>query len=153
MTCAICAWSPDQADYPLVYETALWRAVLAPNQCLLGRCVVHLKQHRGDLAELTSAELLDWLRLVSVLETALRSAFDATLFNWSCYLNHAYRVAPPNPHVHWWAVPRYNHPVSLGGWTFTDPDFGSPYSHARWLEVPAGLRQAIVARIQASLAA
>jgi hypothetical protein len=55
--------------------------------------------------------------------------------------------------VHRWAVPRYNQPVTLGGWTFADPDFGHPYSPARWLEVPAGLRQAIVARIQLSLAA
>ena len=149
MTCDICAWIPEPPNFTFVHETALWRVVLPLNQCLLGRCVVSLKRHCGDLADLTPEELLDWLKVVNTVEMALRAAFGATMFNWSCYMNFAYREASPEPHVHWWAVPRYNHAVTLDGWTFEDPDFGSPYSHARWVEVPAALRQTIVARIQA----
>lgn len=44
MTCPICTWSPDNQDYRFLYETKFWRVVLAPNQCLVGRCVVHLKR-------------------------------------------------------------------------------------------------------------
>ena len=152
MTCDICAWTPEPPNFTFVHETALWRVVLPLNQCLLGTCVVSLKRHCGDLAGLTPEELVDWLKVVAVLEAALRAAFGATMFNWSCYMNFAYREPAPDPHVHWWAVPRYNHSVELGGWTFEDPEFGSPYSHARWVEVPAALRQEIVTRIQACIA-
>src|SRR4051794_9157183 len=108
--CPICAWSPENIEYPLVFETPFWRIVLAPNQALPGRCIVHLKRHCGDLADLTREALLEWLTVVQTLENALQSAFGATLFNWSCYMNHAYREETPNPHIHWWAVPRYAQP-------------------------------------------
>jgi hypothetical protein len=35
----------------------------------------------------------------------------------------------PNPHIHCWTVPRYEHLVTLGDWTFKAPDFGGPYDH------------------------
>ena len=148
MTCPICSWSPDNLDYRFLYETRFWRVVLAPNQSLVGRCVVHLKRHSGDVADLTQDELLGWLTVVKTLESALQSAFGATMFNWSCYMNHAYRESPPNPHIHWWAVPRYNHSVTIGGWTFEDSHFGSPYDHHRWADVPKEIHQKIAERIQ-----
>ncbi len=151
MACPICAWSPGDPDYRFLYETEHWRVVLAPNQCLLGRCIVHLKRHSGDLGDLTRDELIEWLEVVQTLEDALRSAFGATMFNWSCYMNHAYREGTPNPHVHWWAVPRYDHPVTVGAWIFKDPHFGSPYDHHRWTEVPKEIHQQIVKRIQQGL--
>jgi len=151
MACPICAWTPDNPDYLLVHETALWRVVLAPNQCLIGRCVVHLKRHCGDLAEITPDEILDWLTIVKTMEAALRKAFDATLFNWSCYMNLSYREATPDPHVHWWVVPRYNHAVELGALTFEDPRFGSPYDHAMRLDVAGDVRRQIVERLQQAI--
>jgi diadenosine tetraphosphate (Ap4A) HIT family hydrolase len=151
MACPICSWSYEDPDYWFLYETRFWRVVLASNQSLVGRCVVHLKRHSGDVADLTQDELLEWLTVVKTLEAALRSAFDATMFNWSCYMNHSYRNSPPNPHIHWWAVPRYNHPVEIGDWEFEDPHFGNPYDHYRRLEIPKGLRQQIVKRIQNNL--
>ena len=151
MACPICTWSPDSLDYRFLYEAEFWRVVLAPNQCLVGRCVVHLKRHSGDLADLTQEELLDWLSVVKTLEAALRSALGATMFNWSCYMNHSYRESTPDPHIHWWAVPRYNQPVTVGDWTFEDPDFGSPYNHSRWVDVPREIHQQIAERIQQAL--
>jgi len=151
MNCPICAWSAEDLEYRFLYETALWRVVLAPNQALVGRCVVHLKRHAGDLADLTPEELLDWLAVVRDLEAALRAALGATMFNWSCYMNHSYRERTPDPHIHWWAVPRYDHPVTIGDWAFTDPDFGSPYDHGRWLEVPPEVQGQIVECIRGGL--
>jgi len=151
MTCPICAWSPGNPAYSLLHETNHWRVVLAPNQALIGRCILHLKRHCGDLAELTADEVLDWLAIVKVMENALRTAFDATLFNVSCYMNHAYREDPPNPHIHWWLVPRYNHAVELQGWVFEDPEFGNPYRHDLLLEVPHLLREQIGARIRLAI--
>lgn len=146
-TCPICQARQDDPAYRFLFETAYWRAVLAPNQCLLGRCVVHLKRHAGSLAELTLEEVQDWLDMVKALEAALRQAFAPALFNWGCYMNLSFRSPVPDPHVHWWAVPRYAHPVEFGGFLFEDPDFGSPYDHARWLEVPPDVHQHIAGRI------
>ena len=150
MTCVMCAWTPENKVYRFVFETRHWVGILAPNQCLLGRCIVHLKRHAGDLADLRQEELLDWLEMVRMVEKALRSAFGATMFNWSCYMNLAYRDSVPDPHIHWWAVPRYDHPVRIGDWTFEDPEFGGPYSHDRWLEVPPEIHQEIAARVRQS---
>jgi ATP adenylyltransferase len=146
--CPICAWTANRTDYRFVHESRFWRVVLAPNQSLLGRCAVHAKRHTGTLAHLTQEEMIDWLALVRSHEAAVQSAFGAKLFNWSCLMNHAYRAVSPAPHVHWWAVPRYDHSIAVGDWIFEDPNFGDPYDHYRWLDVPDGLRQNIVEQIQ-----
>ena len=101
MPCPICSWTPANTKYRLIFKTEYWRIVLAPNQSLVGRCVVHLKRHAGDLLQLTQNELVEWLEVVTTLESTVRSAFDATMFNWSCYMNHSYREDSPNPHIHW----------------------------------------------------
>ena len=151
MTCPICAWSPDNPDHLLVYETSLWRVVLAPNQCLIGRCVIHLKRHCGDLAETTLDETLDWLNIVKIMENALRKAFDTTMFNWACYMNLSYRENLPDPHIHWWVVPRYNHTVKISTLIFEDPHFGGPYDHSMWLDVSKEVRQQIVERLRQAI--
>ena len=143
MSCPICDWTPEPPNYLFIHESDHWRAVLAPNQCLLGRCVIHLKRHCGNLAELTEAELLDWLPFVREHQHAVQSAFGARMFNWSVYMNHAYRDASPSPHIHWWAVPRYDHEVIFANLVFDDPQFGDPYDHVRWREVPEGIHQKI----------
>jgi diadenosine tetraphosphate (Ap4A) HIT family hydrolase len=152
MTCPICNWSPDDPDYLLVYETSLWRVVLAPNQSLIGRCVIHLRRHCSDVAETTPDELLDWLEVVKIMETALQRAFDTTMFNWSCDMNLSFRENPPDPHVHWWLVPRYNHIVKLGTLIFEDPRFGSPSDPSIWLDVPKKVRQQIAEQLRQALA-
>jgi ATP adenylyltransferase len=138
-------------DYLLIFETKYWRIVLAPNQCLVGRCIICLKRHCGDIAEINSKELVDWWNITAKLETALRKAFNATMFNWSCYMNSSYHEEQPNPHVHWWAVPRYNHFVVVNTMKFEDPDFGSPYNHGRHIEIPKAVRENIVELIQKEL--
>lgn len=152
MACPICSWSSDNPIYLLLDETKYWRVVLAPNQRLVGRCVLHLKRHCGDVAETTPEELLEWLTIVKVLEKALRMAFDATMFNWSCYMNHSYRDNPPEPHIHWWAVPRYNHQVQINDWIFEDTEFGNPYDHYNVVEVPSELHNQIAERIKQAIA-
>jgi len=136
MTCPICSWSAVDPNYLFIHETKFWRIVLAPNQCLVGRCIVCLKRHCGDIAEIRPEEVLEWLSVAALIEAALRRIFYATMFNWSCYMNLAYRESPPDPHVHRWVVPRYNHPVKLGYDVFEDPDFGSPYNQSLWRDVP-----------------
>ncbi len=66
-------------------------------------------------------------------------------------MNLSYRGEQPDPHIHWWAVPRYNHSVLVDAIKFEDPDFGNPYDHARYLEVPKEVRKGIVEQIQKGL--
>ena len=148
MDCPIFSWSPEDEDYLFISETQHWRVCLAPNQSLLGRCVIHLKRHAGDLADLTEGELKDFLNVVKRVEDSVKSAFGATMFNWSCYMNHAYRENHLNPHIHWWAVPRYAQAVHFGGRTFEDPLFSNPYDHDRWVDLPKNLREEITKMIR-----
>lgn len=148
MDCPICSWTPDNPDYLLLLETQYWRICLAPNQGLLGRCAIHLKRHASDLADLTESELLEFLSVVKLVEASMKSAFGATMFNWSCYMNLSYRENPPNPHIHWWAVPRYDHKVEFGGLVFEDPHFGNPYDHYHVMNVPKEPRLKIAEEIK-----
>jgi diadenosine tetraphosphate (Ap4A) HIT family hydrolase len=151
MNCPICSWSPDNLDYLLLLETQYWRICLAPNQSLLGTCVIALKRHTGDLANLTSDELTEWLDVVRKVEASSKVAFGTTMFNWSCYMNRAYRENPPDPHIHWWAVPRYDHAVGFGNWLFEDPHFGNPYDHYRVMNAPKELKLEIVEKMKSHL--
>ena len=151
MNCPICSWAPGNPDYLLLLETPYWRICLAPNQSLLGRCVIHLKRHAGDLADLTESELLEFLAIVKKIETSLKLAFGTTMFNWGCYMNLSYQENPPNPHIHWWAVPRYENKVEFEGLVFEDPHFGNPYDHSRVINPPKETRLDIVEAVKRHL--
>lgn len=122
--CEVCAILPTNT--PLL-ETNKWAVSLAPNQADLGRCYVTLKEHKGDMAELTSEEWLEFADIAKTLEGAIRKAFGADLFNWSCLMNNAFQVSPALPHVHWHLRPRYAQPVIFEGTEFIDPLFGYHY--------------------------
>jgi diadenosine tetraphosphate (Ap4A) HIT family hydrolase len=103
------------------------------------------------LADLSEDELFEFLNVVKKVEASLRLAFGTTMFNWSCYMNHSYRESPPNPHIHWWAVPRYDHAVHFGDTLFDDPHFGNPYDHYRMMNTPKALRLQILEEIKSHL--
>jgi diadenosine tetraphosphate (Ap4A) HIT family hydrolase len=112
---------------------------------------VATKRHVGDLAELSPEEVIDFLEVVRQLENAIKQSFGATMFNWSCHMNLAYRNDPPNPHVHWWLVPRYAQQAVLPAGTFEDPHFGHPYDHYRWQEVSPEVKDYLVREIRSHL--
>lgn len=114
-------------DTNFIFETSYWQIKLMNEQMYLGRCVVVLKRSCGDLAGLTNEETLDFLVVVRKMEGLLRKTFNATMFNWSCLMNAAYRETPPNPQVHWHFRPRYDHLVEFAGEVFKDPNFGHDY--------------------------
>lgn len=112
----------------VMFETTYWKVILMANQTYLGYCSISLKRRDcGDLADMTKEEVLDFLQLAKNLENALRKAFDATMFNWTCLMNLAYQNNPPTPHMHWHFRPRYNHVVKFAGLEFTDQFFGQHY--------------------------
>lgn len=109
------------------------------DQRYLGRCVVTLKRHCGDLAELKQEENSDFSKLVCDLESASKKAFNATMFNWTCLMNNAYQKKPYNPHVHWHFRPRYDNEVTFGGMIFKDELFGHHYSRDEKFIVPGNV--------------
>jgi diadenosine tetraphosphate (Ap4A) HIT family hydrolase len=135
----------------LIFETKFWKVVIAPDQAYLGRCYVILKRHCGDLAELENSEWSDFIEIVKKVESALKKSFNATMFNWTCLMNNAYRNDPPNPHVHWHLRPRYNHKVEFAGEVFEDPEFGHHYSRERKQEISDVVKKKIVDRIKENL--
>lgn len=108
----------------LIYETKHWMIFLAPSQRFLGTGVVVLKRHCGRLSELKSEEWDEFEKIVQKLETTLTKLFNPTLFNWSCFMNKAYRTSPPDPEIHWHFIPRYAQKTEFEGLNFEDPDFG-----------------------------
>lgn len=114
-------------DHKILFETEHWKVILMDEQSYLGRSVVVLKGSRGDLADLSEEELIDFLGVVRRYESLLRRVFGATMFNWACLMNNAYQDPDPKPHVHWHVRPRYKDPVHLAGEVFEDPNFGHHY--------------------------
>ena len=126
MKCEFCIEKEEHKKL-FVTETEHWRVSLSPNQSYLGYCVVALKRHCGDMADLTTEEWIDFSRLSKRFESAVRKVFGATMFNWSCLMNHAYQAENPQPHVHWHVKPRYLKSVEFCGETFDDNEFGYQY--------------------------
>lgn len=122
--CEVCEFLPNNDP---IFETDKWAVSLAPDQGYLGRCFVTLKDHKGDMSDLTDEEWREFIDIVKKLEARLRKAFGATLFNWSCLMNNAFQVTPARPHVHWHVRPRYELPVNFEGEEFVDPLFGHHY--------------------------
>ena len=134
----------------LIQETEYWQIYLAPSQRYLGTCVVVLKRHCSDLNELKPSEWIDFIEIVDKLETNLKKTFNPTLFNWSCFMNSAYRVNPPNPEVHWHFIPRYDYITKFEGLEFEDPDFGYiPQPIER--KVPENVMKKIIEKIKENL--
>lgn len=116
----------------IVLETTFWKALLIDEQAYLGRCVILLKRDCGDLSNLTSEEWLDFHeKIVKRLESALKNAFGATMFNWSCLMNNAYQEENPRPYVHFHFRPRYKNIVKFEGEEFLDSEFGYHYNPKR----------------------
>ncbi len=100
------------------------------------------------MSNLTADQWNDFSQVVKQLESACKKAFGATMFNWTCLMNHAYRNDPPNPHVHWHVRPRYNKPVTFAGELFEDKAFGSHYERGTERKVSEGVIDEIVKAIQ-----
>lgn len=156
-TCSACTPAEHESD-PIV-TTTHWKVVLHPDQTVPGACLISSKRHVPKLGALSSDEQAELLPLIAAVESALEQALGATLVNFECLRNWAYRAeAPeppfldgrPNPHVHWHVAPRYADVVEVAGERFEDPCFGE---RMRWSNRPAPepVRHELVTRLRAAL--
>lgn len=106
--------------------TKFWKLVLVKDQMYLGRLVIKTIEPRQALPELTKEEQEDFFTLIKNLEDCFKKEFGATMFNYSCLMNNAYRDGEV-PHVHFHFRPRYDKSITILGKTFTDPNFGEHY--------------------------
>jgi len=138
----------------IIYKTKYWRVILVDNQYDLGRCVIDIKRDVGEISRLSSEEWKDLHKNVIVkLENALKKAFGAEMFNWSCLMNNAFKppIKKPHPRVHFHFRARYRNPVEFMGETFIDEEFGHHYDRLKdrrvSQEVFDGIREAIKVEI------
>jgi diadenosine tetraphosphate (Ap4A) HIT family hydrolase len=134
-----------------LFETDHWNVILINEQSYLGRIIVDLKRKTDALSNLTNEEMIDFLEVVKKFEAVLKKTFNATMFNWTCLMNDAYKDESPKPQVHWHCRPRYNHAVEFNGKTFEDPDFGSHYNRDRKDFISKELLEKIAEEIKKNL--
>lgn len=149
--CEYCHIAGGYGD--LIWETTYWMIYLAPSQLYLGTCVVALKRHCSNLAQLEQNEWIDFSKIVCMLELALEKLFQPTLYNWSCFKNSTFRGDNPHPEIHWHFIPRYKEKVEFEGIEFEDPDFGyipQPIKHQIPLKIHEKMAEMIKKTIRMS---
>ena len=92
-----------------------------------GSCII--SGHKESLSEMTSDEWCELGILEKELERVCKNLFNATMFNFACLMNNAYRDNE-KPHVHFWFVPRYKDTLELFNKTYIDKHFG--YNFWKW---------------------
>jgi len=140
----------DQSYGDLIVETEYWYILLAPDQKNLGTCVIALKRNEGDLGNLNQEEWLEFSKIVNSLQKTVKKAFNPVMFNWGCLMNSSYLKDPPNPHVHWHFIPRYNKKIEFEGLIFEDPCFGfsTMKSKEGSSKIPQNVRIKIIEKIR-----
>lgn len=151
MHCIGCESSEKDSNF--ITQTDYWKIFLNPKQTYLGRSIITLKRHCGELSLLKSEEWEDLYKLIKVVEPVYKKAFGAKLLNWSCLMNNAYQNNPPNPHVHWHLRPRYDKKVKFFGVVFKDLEFGHHYSRGneRSYHASVEIQQEIINKLQETL--
>ncbi len=145
MKCTYCQ-KADEDD--LILQARYWNVILAKDQTYLGRCVVASIRHCGSLSELKKEEWEEFIELVKKLESALQNSFGATMFNWTCLMNDAYKKETPYPHTHWHFRPRYNQKVKINELFFEDLEFGHHYDRTKKREIDLETKRGIISEIK-----
>jgi diadenosine tetraphosphate (Ap4A) HIT family hydrolase len=110
----------------IIFSTKNWDVRLSDDQTYFGRLVLVSRTERASLPDLSPEEQKDFFELIRKLEDFYREKFSATMFNYSCLMNNAYRDGE-KPRVHWHFRPRYADPIIVAGVTIADPNFGNHY--------------------------
>lgn len=107
-------------------KSKYWNVFLSEDQTYFGRLVVVLKRSCDALSKLEADEILDFFDLTKKIESFYKAKYKATMFNYTCLMNNAYRDNT-EPRVHWHIRPRYKKEIIVGEEKFFDPNFGHHY--------------------------
>ena len=78
---------------------------------------------KKSLSELSSDAWKELGQIEKELERVCQKLFGATMFNFACLMNNAYRDNE-EPYVHYHFTPRYKNKLNLFGKTYKDKHFG-----------------------------
>lgn len=149
--CDACYFLENPNPKTQILETKYWSAGLSDNQAYFGRAYVTLRVHKDSLSKLSKEEWNDFEKIVKTLELVYKSTFGAEPLNWGCFMNHAFRDEPSNPHVHWHIYPRYSKPPVFDGISYSDEGFGSMYDNSKEKMVSPGVVEKIASKIRGSI--
>ena len=111
-----------------LYESENWKVVFGNwSQEFVGYSII--TSTKESLSELTDEDWKELGRLEKELERICKKLFNATMFNFSCLMNNAYRDNE-KPHVHFHFMPRYKDELNLFNKVYKDKHFG--YNFWKW---------------------
>lgn len=150
-SCDVCEILQSDTDSQVIYQTAYWRVSLATDQYYLGRAYVTALQHAPSLSSLSTDAWTDLHEVIMVYEAAAVYGLGARHVTWAALMNNAYRDVVATPHVHWHVRPRYSEPVTIGGVTFVDREFGEHHQREAKLEVELPVLVQIARRLRGQI--
>lgn len=111
-----------------LYKGKYWDVIFVDwCQEFIGDCIISC--NKESLSELTNDEWIELGELEKELERITKKVFGATMFNFACLMNNAYRDNE-KPHVHFHFIPRYRNEISLFNKKYKDKHFG--YNMWKW---------------------
>ena len=136
-----------------IFETGFWEIKLNfEDQHNLGRSVIVLKRPCQHLSGITKQEMLDLHKVIISMENSLKKVFGATMFNWTCLMNNAYKKTSDNfPQVHLHFRPRYKNKVEFAGEIFEDTDFSKHYKRGTNGRVSGAVAKKVIEEIRRGL--
>ena len=112
----------------LLYKGKTWEVIFGDwCQEFIGYSIISC--NKESLSDLTNDDWIELGKLEKKLERVCKKLFNATMFNFSCLMNNAYRDNE-KPHVHFHFVPRYKNAVNLFNKKYVDKHFG--YNFWKW---------------------
>ena len=112
----------------ILYKSKCWEVVFVSwCQEFVGDCIISC--NKESLSELTNDKWLELKKKKKELERVTKKLFGATMFNFACLMNNAYRDNE-KPHVHFHFVPRYKNELKIFNKVYKDRNFG--YNFWKW---------------------
>lgn len=109
-----------------IFSTQHFGIALSGDQSYFGRLYIILLRTETSFAHLTEEEQRDMFMIIKKLETFFKDTYNATMFNYSCLMNDAYKDGEtPQVHIHF--RPRYQNPIMVHNEEMRDPNFGYHY--------------------------
>ena len=94
-----------------IYEGNNWTIVFVDwCQEFVGDCIISCDKEQ--LSELSDEDWKELGKLEKELERVCKKIFNATMFNFACLMNNAYRDNE-KPHVHFHFIPRYKNELKI----------------------------------------
>lgn len=112
----------------ILYKGNNWEVVFV-NWCqeFVGDCIISC--NKESLSKLTDNDWIELGKIEKELERISKKLFNATMFNFACLMNNAYRDNE-KPHVHFHFIPRYKNKLEIFNKVYKDKHFG--YNFWKW---------------------